>query len=314
MVFREIEFFWGEYKYMYNLLIADDNLIYVKSIVNEILANANFVKLIKIATDGKEAYNYLKNEKIDLLILDLKMPTYSGIDLLKKLKNDKTISIPKIIVVSGDINTLSYNNLEKYNIVTCLYKGSSVSELADKITNILEEIEKSNKLEILNGRIYEELMKLNYNTKHSGTTYIRESIEFILTREDCSLIDNLEKNVYPHIAKMHKKSVGNIKNNIVKATNNMYFECNIDYLLNYFSFTDDMKPTPKIVISTILNKIKKWIHLFNTYIIYRNIGNKSKILILYIFSVLNFQTIFSIISDGAQLFILHFPKINWLYF
>ncbi len=69
------------------------------------------------------------------------------------------------------------------------------------------------------------------------------------------LINNLEKDIYPVIAHRFGKSVGNIKGNIVKATNNMYNECEMEYLLNYFNYGYDKKPTPKMVITTIINKL-----------------------------------------------------------
>lgn len=85
-----------------------------------------------------------------------------------------------------------------------------------------------------------------------------ESIVFIINNKNYNiLLDNLEKNVYPIIANRHKKTTGNIKSNIVKATNNMYNDCNINYLLQYFQYKDDIKPTPKVVISTIINKVIK---------------------------------------------------------
>lgn len=66
---------------------------------------------------------------------------------------------------------------------------------------------------------------------------------------------NLSKNIYPLIAKKYNKSVNNIHTNIKQATKYMYRDCDSNILKNYFCFYDDVKPTEKQVIYTILNKL-----------------------------------------------------------
>lgn len=242
---------------MYNLLIADDNIIYIKSLANIILSRVPSVRLIKIATDGEETYKDLKSEHIDLLLLDLKMPKYSGIEILEKIYNEELPNYPKVIIISGQTEMLKYKYFSKFNVVRCLDKSMGLDNVVKNVLETLSELTEEKKQKYWNECVINELVKLKYNFKHNGTKYIEESIIYILNKRNKSLSDNLEKNVYKHVAELHNKTVGNIKNNIVKATNNMYMECNIDYLLNYFDFKRDTKPTPKIVISTIINKIMK---------------------------------------------------------
>lgn len=67
---------------------------------------------------------------------------------------------------------------------------------------------------------------------------------------------NLQKDIYPIIAKIFNKTPHNIKCNINNATESMYYNCDINVLKEYFYFTDDRKPTTKTVIYTVLNKIQ----------------------------------------------------------
>lgn len=240
---------------MYNLAIVDDNIIYVKNLANKILSSIHGVRLVKIATDGNEAYEYLMNGEIDILILDLNLPKISGIQLLESIYGNCNKNIPKIIIISEDASMLQYKGLSKFNVSDCLNKAVGFDFIVKKIINIINEIEENNKKTILDSMVTEELLKIGYNFKHNGTKYLKEAIIFLSNEQNEDLIENLEKNVYSHIARIHRKSIGNIKNNIVKATNNMYFECNEKFLLQYFSYEYDTKPTPKIVIYTVLNKI-----------------------------------------------------------
>ena len=74
---------------MFNLLIVEDNLYYSKNLINFILRNNFNIKLVGIATNGKETLKYLisKEYNIDIILLDLKLPYYTGIELIEKLEN-----------------------------------------------------------------------------------------------------------------------------------------------------------------------------------------------------------------------------------
>lgn len=55
------------------------------------------------AIDGEEALEKAKNEKPDLILLDLMIPKISGLEVLKMLKNDTlTAKIPVIIMTVLD--------------------------------------------------------------------------------------------------------------------------------------------------------------------------------------------------------------------
>lgn len=49
---------------------------------------------VKIATNGKEAIDFFKNNKVDLVLLDIQLPGISGIEVLKEIKKiNKNIPI-----------------------------------------------------------------------------------------------------------------------------------------------------------------------------------------------------------------------------
>ncbi len=54
-----------------------------------------------VATDGEEGYKKIKEEKPDLLILDVLMPKQSGLRLYRKLKTEKAYKDIPIIILSG---------------------------------------------------------------------------------------------------------------------------------------------------------------------------------------------------------------------
>ena len=79
------------------LVIEDDTLLcwLLKKIVG---TNAEVV----LMHDGLEAWNWLsEGNEADLIISDIKMPTLSGLELLKKLNGNPTLKDVPVIILSG---------------------------------------------------------------------------------------------------------------------------------------------------------------------------------------------------------------------
>ena len=116
---------------------------------------------------------------------------------------------------------------------------------------ITNEYEKENELKL---KITQTLQYLGYSLKHQGTYYLSDAIWEIYQSSD-PLFFNLIKGIYPIIAKKYNKTVNNVKSSINKSTENMYYECDVEKLKDFFHFCYDTKPTVKIVIFAVLNKL-----------------------------------------------------------
>ncbi|MFG6319153.1 MAG: sporulation initiation factor Spo0A C-terminal domain-containing protein [Clostridia bacterium] len=96
---------------------------------------------------------------------------------------------------------------------------------------------------------------LNVKIAYKGVKYLIEAIYLLYHFEeyyDC----NLEKDIYPLIAKKYCKKASNIKSNINYAVNTLYAECEEEKLLNYLNEYSVYKPSPKRIILSILDNIK----------------------------------------------------------
>lgn len=83
---------------MVKVLIAEDSNVDAKYI-ESILSNKEYN--LVFAKDGEEAENLLKQEKFDLVILDVVMPKKNGFQICREIKkNDETKDIPVILVTS----------------------------------------------------------------------------------------------------------------------------------------------------------------------------------------------------------------------
>lgn len=235
---------------MVNMLIANNDIFKLKDLVNEIVASNKNVRVAKIATDGEETLRALNGDNINVAIIDIDLPTITGIDVLKKLDEDKIQKYKdSIMIVTKDLKAAQevVGNSMIYDYIILGTKKNQMMYKLDRMINE-KDIEENKK------RIIKELKYIGYNIEYVGTNYLVETIlQMYINREE--MFDNLQQDIYPIVAKMYNKTPHNIKCNINRATECMYYECDSSRLKKYFGFYDDTKPTAKTVMFTVLNKI-----------------------------------------------------------
>lgn len=85
---------------MLKVLLVDDEPHIVQGLKALIDWNSEGFEIVRTASNGKEALDYLTDNKVDLIIADIKMPVMTGLDLLKEVK-DKGISDASFVISSG---------------------------------------------------------------------------------------------------------------------------------------------------------------------------------------------------------------------
>lgn len=90
------------------VMIADDSSV-TRRIVSEAITREPDLELVGAAQDGDEAISFFKSQKPDLVLLDVDMPTLSGIEALKairKLNDSVPIIMFSTLTVKGGEATL----------------------------------------------------------------------------------------------------------------------------------------------------------------------------------------------------------------
>lgn len=101
-----------------------------------------------------------------------------------------------------------------------------------------------------------ELCKFNFKRGTKGYKYLKESIYLCIVNENA--IDNLSKNVFPKVAKRYnEKSYLSIKWCIDQCITTMYNNTPISTISNYFMLSDNLKPSLKLIIYTIICNYEK---------------------------------------------------------
>ena len=116
------------------MLIVDDNRD-VSELLSIFLKKKGFDNVI--INDPKIALDHVKQEKYDVMVLDISMPEVSGIDIIKTLEKEKILQEQKIIILSAVAFTSQEVNdlLEKEGIHSCLKKPVRLNELLTAIAS-----------------------------------------------------------------------------------------------------------------------------------------------------------------------------------
>ncbi|WP_349674248.1 response regulator [Lacrimispora sp.] len=85
---------------MIRVLLVDDEPFIVQGLKVLINWEEEGYEIVKTAANGMEVLDYLKNNQVDLIIADIKMPVMSGMELLEILRRDK-VSHADFIILSG---------------------------------------------------------------------------------------------------------------------------------------------------------------------------------------------------------------------
>jgi len=121
------------------LLVVEDNEIQ-SSAVRELIGNSD-VKSYP-AYSGEEAFEMMKAEKFDCIIIDLKLPDMSGFDLMEKIKSDPALSkIPIIVYTGKELSKEENAQLNKLANTVVLKTADSNERLLDETTLFLHRVE-----------------------------------------------------------------------------------------------------------------------------------------------------------------------------
>lgn len=170
----------------YNILIADDEEIDRIALSKLIRDKFDFVGEILLATNGTELVEIAKNNRVDISIVDVEMPSLNGIDAIRELRR---IHHPTKIIVNTAYNEFEYA-LEalKLEADDFIVKPLVRSRLIDAVNKCITKIEEERKISETQRAIIEALETATIR----GTVRV-ETNEDIFGDEDARRYVNLAR-------------------------------------------------------------------------------------------------------------------------
>ena len=122
---------------MLKVVIADDEIKVCNLIYQLVDWESMNLEVAAIINDGKKALETIKEIKPDIVITDIRMPGYDGIELIRRTKE----ILPEIyfIIISGHSQFEYAQNAIKYGVENYLLKPIKKVELINTLTKIIEK-------------------------------------------------------------------------------------------------------------------------------------------------------------------------------
>ena len=242
------------------LLIIDDNVQLINAI-KEYFKENDQIEIKYEAHDGLEGFKIIenKNDKIDLIILDLIMPVKDGIYVLGEMKDKK---IDKDVIVTTSYNASeTIREVSEYGVNYYLLKPFDLADLEKRILDCKNRKKNSKNIDIQHSNLQVSITKILHElgipSHIKGYQYIREGISIIF--EHPETIGGITKELYPELATHFETTVSRVERAIRHAIEVSWNRGNWDYMEEIFGHSVDIdraKPTNSEFIVTIADKLR----------------------------------------------------------
>ena len=201
---------------MIKVLVCDDDKA-VRDDIENIIKESGVIDYVKKVDDGLKAIEFIKYEKIDLLIIDIDMPHKNGIDAAKEIKFlDKDVHI---IFVTG----FSDYSLESFKVhpIDFIVKPFTKEKILDSLNIAIDHI---NSHKIAESSIIEDSLFVYKIRKQIHMINFDEIVMFekkaravnLYTRDEDIVkfyenFDELSKRLPPNFFATHKNYIVNLK-------------------------------------------------------------------------------------------------------
>lgn len=202
-----------------NCIIVDDDAS-ARLIIKQMCKN-NELQVLEEFSSAIDAIKYLNSNKIQLIFLDIHMPSFSGFDFLKTLKNP-----PNIILTTSDKN-FALEAFEFDCVVDYLLKPISLERFVKSL----------DKLSNLNGNKNQHINKIESENKN----FIFVNVDKRLVKVDIPKILFIEaKGDYINIKTNQQNYIvhSTLKNIEEKLPSNLFLKIHRSYIINTSEIID----------------------------------------------------------------------------
>ena len=113
------------------LLLIDDNEE-ITEVIGEYCKSAKDVDC-QVVNEGKEGLESIRNEEFDFIMLDLAMPEFTGLDVVKSLKQDGLLESKNIVIFTASSDLRALDEIKNSGVKEVFKKPCSLDDLVELI-------------------------------------------------------------------------------------------------------------------------------------------------------------------------------------
>lgn len=240
------------------IMVVDDNKVMVE-MLKEYFLESKTVEVVDEAYDGQEAWNKIKENTYDCVLLDLIMPKKDGLFVLEQIKENKIKA--NVIVVTSYNEQETIRNVSEFGVRYFVLKPFDLKDLEKRIMDATRDRRENNVIDFGNNdahiKVSKILHELGIPSHIKGYQYIRDAITMVY--KDQNLIGGITKELYPEIGKKYNASVTRVERAIRHAIEVSWNRGDWDLMEEIFGHSVDIdraKPTNSEFIVTIADKMR----------------------------------------------------------
>ncbi len=255
-----------------SVAVVDDNEKIIDTICSTLEKDDEITVTCK-AKNGEEAYDVIKKNRPDVVILDLIMPKMDGLSLMDKITKDGAMIKPPFFIITSAIsNEKVIQDAFGYGAGYYLLKPFETDMIADRVKGVrsyrknLPENKKivganEDRKQFMERNIESDVTNIIHDVgvpAHiKGYQYLREAI--IMCVNDNEMLNSITKILYPSIAKKFQTTPSRVERAIRHAIEVAWNRGKMETIDDLFGYTINVekgKPTNSEFIALISDKIR----------------------------------------------------------
>lgn len=222
--------------------------------------------------DGKVLFEAIKNEKPDVVVVDMVIPHYDAVELMKKISS-AGVKRPMFIVTSAYDNPFFEKQAMENGASYYMIKPFDVETLGDRIQSLFNQPTYNSSKKDINGNFHKNennipigdleiivtdiIHQLGVPAHVKGYHYLREAIVSSITNK--SLLESVTKKLYPYVAERFETTPSRVERAIRHAIEIAWDRGNLDTINSFFGYTVNTckgKPTNSEFIALVTDKLR----------------------------------------------------------
>lgn len=255
-----------------NVAVVDDNEKIIETIC-ETLTKDRDINIVGKAKNGEEAFDLIRKNSPDVVILDLIMPKMDGLSLMDKVHKDGSmIKTPFFIITSAISNETVIQDAFGYGAGYYMLKPFELDMIVDRVKSAKKSNKRipenkkfiaayEDKKQFMDRNIESDVTSIIHDVgvpAHiKGYQYLREAI--IMSVNDPEMLNSITKILYPTIAKKFQTTSSRVERAIRHAIEVAWNRGKMDTIDELFGYTinaEKGKPTNSEFIALIADKIR----------------------------------------------------------
>ncbi len=205
------------------VMLVDDEPFILQGLSRLIDWEEEGCEIVKMATDGQEAFDYFAENEADLIITDIRMPRMNGIELMERLRGEK-ITDSYVVILSGYSDFKYAQAAIRYEAMEYLLKPVQKEQLLALVRKVSADRAVSRQEELDTKRMQRGYLLQNMSALLKGRT---DEQRLTYVREHFRCSGSMR---YLHICLNDLAALEEMTDEEVVALKNAVYECAAAYL------------------------------------------------------------------------------------